>query len=430
MNLGASSSSARPTVALVRTDVLAPILEQQKLFRVALLDAQGGVLLSSTSGAPANALEPSSDARLIVSQVQSGRERFIVGAANSAVAPVRLVVDVPQSVAALTEAPLLEQLFVVGLLLASAAILVGIWIAARLSRPLESLAVVASEVGAGKFNVPIDVYGRDEVGSLATAFRTMVARLADRDEKLRVAHSALVQSEKMAAIGQLSAGLAHEVKNPLAGILGFAQLSRRKLSDPEAVRRNLDVIERETRRCSEIIGNLMQFARKDRALKQEVEINHAVQQAIAIVDHQLSLKKVKIVKDLAEGLPRVLGNANQIEQALINLMINSQQAMVDGGTVTVRSAHGDGLVQVSVEDTGPGVAPELRQTIFEPFFTTKPVGQGTGLGLSVTYGLIKDHGGDIVVDDAPSGGARFVVNLPAMAEDTAVNENDSGSRAA
>jgi signal transduction histidine kinase len=221
----------------------------------------------------------------------------------------------------------------------------------------------------------------------------------------------------MAAIGQLSAGLAHEVKNPLAGILGFAQLSKRKIDDPVALRSNLDVIERETRRCSEIIGSLMQFARQERPERQPTDVNAAVQHALSIVDHQLSLKKVRIVRELAPALPVVLGNANQLEQALINLMINAQQAMQpDGGQVTVRTTYEGDRVLVSVEDTGPGVPEEIRQRIFEPFFTTKKVGQGTGLGLSVTYGLIKDHGGDIRVGSGSTGGALFTIVLPAQSD--------------
>jgi two-component system, NtrC family, sensor kinase len=404
-------------VVFLRPDGLATLLDNQQLFRLHLLGTDRQVLLSSlsASGRPPPELRNVANARLMVSSIDAGGERVIVGHGSSQIAPVSLVVAVPQSVAALTEAPLLEQLFLVGLMLAAAAGVVGIWISRRLSRPLESLSAVAREVGAGRFDVAIGVSGRDEVGALAGALRTMIESLRDRDEKLQVANAALVQSEKMAAIGQLSAGLAHEVKNPLAGILGFTQLSKRKIDDPVSLRKNLDIIERETKRCADIIGSLMQFSRQQRSEQGSTDVNDAVNNAVLIVDHQLSLKKVRILKDLSPALPVVLGNANQLEQALINLMINAQQAMQpDGGLVTVSTACVDGQVCISVEDTGPGVPEDIRKRIFEPFFTTKKVGQGTGLGLSVTYGLIRDHGGDITVSTGRTGGARFTIALPAQ----------------
>lgn len=415
----ADDPSAGVVVAYLRPDGVRSLLEQQRMSRLQLLGADRRVMLAN--GAPLagliDALPVVSNTQLLVSNVEVGRERYLVGQGRSGVAPFSLVVDVPRAAAMLTEASLVEQLFLLALMLGGAACVVGIWISRRLSRPLESLSVVAKEVGAGRFEVPIEVDGKDEVGALATALRSMIGGLRDRDEKLQQASAALVQSEKMAAIGQLSAGLAHEVKNPLAGILGFAQLSKRKIDDPVALRNNLDVIERETRRCSEIIGSLMQFARQERPERLPTDVNGAVRHAMSIVDHQLSLKKVRLVEELAPALPVVLGNANQIEQALINLMINAQQAMQpDGGQVTVRTAYEGGQVRISVEDTGPGVPEDIRQRIFEPFFTTKKVGQGTGLGLSVTYGLIKDHGGDITVGSGSTGGALFTIVLPAQSD--------------
>lgn len=145
------------------------------------------------------------------------------------------------------------------------------------------------------------------------------------------------------------------------------------------------------------------------------EINAVVEAALQIVDHQLGVNNVKISKDLAIDLPDCEANANQLQQAIMNFAINAQQAMgSEGGSLTVRTRPGEGGgVMIEIEDTGPGIPEDIRQNIFEPFFTTKPAGQGTGLGLSVTYGIIKDHGGDIRVENvSDSGGARFVVTLP------------------
>jgi signal transduction histidine kinase len=217
----------------------------------------------------------------------------------------------------------------------------------------------------------------------------------------------------MAAVGQLSAGLAHEVKNPLAGILGFAQLSRRSLQNPETIAKNLDVIERETRRCTEIIGNLMRFSRQEPGERSATDVNVAVARAIGLVDHQLGLQKVQIETSLAEALPFAMCNANQIQQVVMNLMINAQQAMEpDGGKVRIRTRADSGRIFIEVEDEGPGVPPEIRARLFEPFFTTKRAGHGTGLGLSVSFGIVRDHDGDIFVSDAPGRGARFTIALP------------------
>jgi len=221
----------------------------------------------------------------------------------------------------------------------------------------------------------------------------------------------------MAAVGTLSAGLAHEVKNPLSAVLGYAQLSKRKLDQPEALMKNLDIIENETKRCNEIISNLMQFSRQEKGEFEQIAVNDVVIKSLAIVDHQLSLKNVKLESTLAEDIPLIAGNANQLQQVLMNLMINAQHAIgEDGGTVTLESFVQNEAVIMTVSDTGPGMTDEVAAKIFEPFFTTKPAGQGTGLGLSVTYGIIKDHGGEISVERADTGGAKFVIELPLKAE--------------
>ncbi|MCH8072565.1 MAG: two-component sensor histidine kinase, partial [Proteobacteria bacterium] len=221
------------------------------------------------------------------------------------------------------------------------------------------------------------------------------------------------QSEKMAAVGTLSAGLAHEVKNPLSAVLGYAQLAKRKLSQPDVIKKHLDIIENETRRCNEIIGNLMQFSRQEKGEFTDVTINEVVEKSVGIVDHQLGLKNVHVNMKLAPDIPEIIGNSNQLQQVLMNLAINAQQAMEpDGGTVDIATYFDNDNVYISVSDTGPGISEEVVEKIFEPFFTTKAAGEGTGLGLSVTYGIIRDHKGYIRVERADSGGARFVIALP------------------
>ena len=326
-------------------------------------------------------------------------------------------IQIPSSVVYLTARELLSNLTITALLLFAAAAIASLVFARRLSKPLEHLTEAAEKVGKGEFEVSVSLTSSDEIGALSRSFNQMTDELREREVKLAGANAALVQSEKLAAFGQLGAGIAHEVKNPLAGILGYAQLTLRKLDEDSPFRKNLNIIETETRRCTDIISNLLQFARQESTEMMPTDINAVVEAGLQIVDHQLGVNNVKISKELASDLPSCESNANQLQQAIINFAINAQQAMgSDGGSLIVRthSATGDEVV-IEIEDDGPGIPEDIKAKIFEPFFTTKPAGQGTGLGLSVTYGIIKDHGGDIGIEDVPGGGTRFVVRLPTNA---------------
>jgi len=409
-----------------RVDGLAAALARVRSFGTTLVSADQAVLLKNDAAAALPELRvaaPAAGRSATVEESMVGSDGYFVASTRSSLAPVGLVITVPRSVTYLTARSLLTQLVLTGILLVTIVTALAMFIARRLSRPIENLSQAADAVGAGNFDVAVRVDTRDEVAQLAGSFNTMAGNLREREARLQEANAQLLQSEKMAAVGQLSAGLAHEVKNPLAGILGFAQLTRRSLQDPETITRNLDVIERETRRCTEIIGNLMRFSRQEPGERAATDINVSVSRAIALVDHQLGLRKVKIETDLAGDLPRVLCNANQLQQVVMNLLINAQQAMEpDGGAVRVRTRVSDAAVVIEVDDSGPGVPADIRGRIFEPFFTTKKAGQGTGLGLSVTYGIVRDHGGDIRVGEAPGGGARFTISLPAHVDLESGNE--------
>jgi two-component system, NtrC family, sensor kinase len=430
---GRSDKGSQPVVATLRGEVLRAALRRVDSFQVTLVNAADRIVVANDatrSGAAANSRPAAPGAHsLWVGEERLNGQTYFVGSASSAVAPAMLVVRVPQAAAFLTAQDLVRQLIWLGFALVVAAAVLGIVMARRLSRPLENLSSAAETVGAGRFDVTVAVSSHDEVGLLAKSFNTMTENLRERDARLCDANRALIQSEKMAALGQLSAGLAHEVKNPLAGILGFAQLSRRKLDDPAALSANLDVIERETRRCTEIIASLMRFSRQEPAQFAATDLNDVTRRAIAIVDHQLSLKKVKVEIDCAPGLPLVNGNGNQLQQVLINLLLNAQQAMEpQGGTVRIRTWSVDAAVMISVKDDGPGIAEQHLPRIFEPFFTTKQAGQGTGLGLSVTYGIIRDHGGEISAESPPGQGAVFTIRLPVCADSGATGNAESQSR--
>ncbi len=422
----------RAVVALVTSSDLAQVLHRGKPFESVLLgaDRQAVVAIGDVDDVMywgRTALENFDGVGTSsVFEYSADGLDYIAGVSKPSIGDLIVVTRISATAAYLTARNLLDNLVLVGLVIVFIAAIFGVVVSRRITLPLERLSRAVREIAKGDFDVNVDIQSRDEIGELSTSFNDMAGELKEREESLKDAQDALVQSEKMAAVGTLSAGLAHEVKNPLSAVLGYAQLSMRKLDQPEALLKHLETIESETKRCNEIIGNLMQFSRQEKGERSQISINEVVKKSMAIVDHQLSLKGVKIESDLAENLPLISGNANQLQQVLMNLMINAQHAIGDdGGTVDVATLRKGRSVFITVSDTGPGIPEEVAAKIFEPFFTTKPAGQGTGLGLSVTYGIIQDHGGDILVTRADSGGAKFVIKLPLQQEPAVVLEEAS-----
>jgi signal transduction histidine kinase len=322
------------------------------------------------------------------------------------------IVQTPKGVAYLTARELINTLLMVSLGVLFVSALASLFWSRRMTRPIQKLSDATRAVASGNFNIQVEVGGRDELRSLSDSFNQMASELQKREGALKAAQSALIQSEKMAAFGQLGAGIAHEVKNPLAGIMGYAQLAQRKIDPESPVARHLAIIEKETKRCKVIIENLLRFARQEKTAFMPTDLNRVILDAVTIVDHQLTLNHVKIERTLSETLPKVNGNDNQLQQVCINLMINAQQAMPEGGTVHLTTRAIPPYVEIRVSDTGIGIPKENLKKIFEPFFTTKPVGTGTGLGLSVSYGLIKDHSGQILVESEEGKGTTFTLLIP------------------
>jgi len=421
-----------PVIAVVSSEELSRVLLDGRPFESALLDPDQKPLLAvgdtqdavywsrqalaSWEGAgTSGAFEYSADG-----------QDYIAAIAKTQIGNLTIITRISASAAYLTARQLLDDLFFVGLVIVLLASILGVVLSRRITRPLERLSKAVRNIGKGDFDVNVAIESSDEIGELSTSFNDMAGELKEREASLESAQQALVQSEKMAAVGTLSAGLAHEVKNPLSAVLGYAQLSKRKLSQPDALKGYLDTIEQETRRCNEIISNLMQFSRQETGERSQISINDVVRKAIGIVDHQLSLEDIRIGSEFAEDIPDIMGNANQLQQVLMNLMINAQHAIGEGGgTVDIATFVWKESVIITVSDTGPGIDADIAAKIFEPFFTTKPAGHGTGLGLSVSYGIIKDHGGEISVQRADSGGAKIVVKLPLETEPTVTLEQAS-----
>ncbi len=227
----------------------------------------------------------------------------------------------------------------------------------------------------------------------------------------------LIQSEKMVAVGQLVAGVAHEINNPLTGVLGFAQLLQTRDIDEQA-RRDAESISREAERATRIVRHLLSFARKHQPERKAVDVNAVLRECIELKAYELKVNNILIEADLDAGIPLTLADPHQLQQVFLNLINNSEQAMLDdrgSGLLKISSRLIGDSIRIVFTDSGPGVPEEVRDRIFEPFFTTKDVGKGTGLGLSVCYGVVVDHGGSILVEQGPDRGASFVIELPLVA---------------
>lgn len=285
----------------------------------------------------------------------------------------------------------------------------------RITRPINYLVGVAAQISSGDFDVKVNVNTKDEIGQLEIAFNIMAAALRERDEELKnQTNLKLMRSEKLAALGRMAAGIAHEINNPLTGVLMYGYILLENMPHDSQERKDMETIINETTRCREIIRDLLDFSRENVPEKKPVEINQVIDKAVSIIDKKLYFEKIEIVRDFSDALPGVPADSNQLQQVFINLFLNAVEAMPDGGRLVIRTAPGgDNMnVIIKITDTGTGIPPENTDKIFDPFFTTKEIGKGTGLGLAVTYGIIQKHGGQIVFESEPGRGTSFTIKLP------------------
>ncbi len=307
-------------------------------------------------------------------------------------------------------------------------------------RPVSEMLAATKNLALGGTPVPLRVRSPDELGMLGGSFNEMSAYLQyarsrleaaaddlerqveERTAALKQAQEALVTSEKLASLGTLSASIAHEINNPLAGILTFARLMSRTLETGEvddaaraACLKNLGLIQRETERCTRIVRSLLDFARARPIELREVDATAALEEALSLTQHKLQLQQVVLTKDL-DGGAIVRGDFGQLRQVFVNLVLNACDAMPDGGTLTTTAKKVDDgkSVEISVTDTGTGIAPENLSRIFDPFFTTKQM--GTGLGLSVVYGVVEKHGGSMKAQSRLGEGTTMTIRLPLAGE--------------
>lgn len=287
-------------------------------------------------------------------------------------------------------------------------------------RPITSLVHATENLGRGNLEERVELERSPlEIAALGRAFNTMVASIRERDERLqRQTQEELMRSDRLAMIGQLAAGVAHEINNPLGSILLFSRLLLQQAPAEGTVRQNLERIEKETKRCHTIVQSLLEFARQREPKIEVVVVNDLLEKTIKLFENQFLFHNIEVNQDYQPDLPTIHADPGQLQQVFMNIIINAADAMKGRGqlTITTRAAEKDGQVEISVVDTGCGIPPEEIQRIFEPFFTTKGVGHGTGLGLSVSYGIVQRHGGTLRVSSRVGKGSTFVVVLPRSKE--------------
>lgn len=269
------------------------------------------------------------------------------------------------------------------------------------------------------YNQDGEIVGCEGIGKDMTRLKTMTEQL--------------INHEKMASVGQMAAGVAHEINTPLGIILGYTQLMMDDYDKNSDEFTNLQVVERQTKACRRIVADLLKFSRQAESAKTAININKIILEILAVTEHNLNINGIKVVRNFADDLPQIFGDSEKLHQVFINLFNNAQYAMEKGGQITLSTENQGSEVMVSIGDNGTGIAEDIKNRIFDPFFTTKDVGKGTGLGLSVTYGIIKDHGGHIEVEspvtetdnDSSGGGTVFHIWLPIMKSSP---ENDEEHR--
>jgi two-component system NtrC family sensor kinase len=314
-----------------------------------------------------------------------------------------------------------------------------LWVWLVIHRPIHELAAGTEKVAKGDLSYRLPLRSKDELGALAESFNKMTADLAAahseltesartleervrrKTGELEQAYHSLLASEKLASIGKLAATVAHEVNNPLFGVLTYARLTLKALqiaaippAEKSKMLENLLVIERESRRCGEIMKNLLTFARQSPPQRAPNDINPLLERAASLIRHQFELQEIELERHLTPGLPPAFCDQGQIQQLFLILLVNAAEAMPHGGTVVVTTAESpaDKALILRVRDTGVGIGPEDLARIFEPFFTTKEDRHRTGLGLAIARSIVENHGGTISVTSVPGEGSEFAIKLP------------------
>jgi two-component system NtrC family sensor kinase len=298
-------------------------------------------------------------------------------------------------------------------------------------RPLATMAAATRRIAAGDLDHKVPITSGDEVGVLAQSFNAMVDSLRvardelegwaqtledkvqERTAELVHVQSKMAEADRLASLGRMAAGVAHEINNPMGGILTFASLGLQDLPDDHPQRRNFEIIIKQTMRCRDIVRGLLEFSRQTEATPTPTDVDDVIDKTLALLQQQASFQNVRTHRIAADDLPRILIDPGHLQQVVLNLLVNAVDAMEEKGDLTVRTGlSSDGRdILIHVQDTGKGIPKDVLPMIFEPFFTTKEVGRGTGLGLAIVHGIVTRAHGRVEVGTSPSG-TTFTVSLP------------------
>jgi len=337
-----------------------------------------------------------------------------------------------------------QTMVAAGVITLLAGLLSAAFILWMVRRPVQQLIAGTQQVANGNLDTEIAVHNRNEVGQLAVAFNSMTrdlrsarqeltawsdrleAGLQEKTEELSRTQRQVAHMDKMASLGKLAATVAHELNNPLAGILNYAKLVERKLAElspipkGEELGRYLSLIQKEASRTGTIVRGLLAFARPSGAAMTQHSLNSVIERSVMLVNHHIEMADIKLDVEPIDGDDQVLCDGDQLQQAIVALLVNAVEAMPNGGTLRISGRSSDHSVQFSVADSGLGIPEHAILHIFEPFFSSKEQGTGVGLGLAVVYGIVRHHSGEIEVDSAVDRGTTFTVTLP---RDPARNDN-------
>jgi two-component system NtrC family sensor kinase len=302
----------------------------------------------------------------------------------------------------------------------------------RIIKPLQQMVLATQIIAKGDLKHKLHVKSKDEIGALAKSFdrmteelrkanqelidwgKTLEKKVEERTKEIREMQTHLIQQEKLASLGKLAAGIAHEINNPLGGILIYSHLLLEDMKKEDPRYDNLAKIVRETTRCKDIVKGLLQFAHPKEPEAIQIDINAALDNALSLLESQSVFQNITIKKQFSSDLPPVVADRSQLQQVFINIILNAADAMSNEGILFLKTYMGGGgqFINISISDTGHGIKKEDRSRLFEPFFTTKEVGTGTGLGLAICYSIIQKHGGTIEVESEVGKGSTFTVKLP------------------
>ena len=314
-------------------------------------------------------------------------------------------------------------LIFLSIVLISMIIVLGIssLLARNILKPVQELVHASGQWAQGNLDYRVRISGSDEISKLCETFNEMASSLKERDDKLRAyADQQIMKSERLSTLGRLAAGVAHEINNPLGGVLMYTHLALEDVEDKEVLRKNLEKTIAEASRCKDVVKGLFDFAHQTEPKVELANINDIIERTLQVIKNQVLFKNIIIMKEMHPSLPKLSVDIGQMQQVFTNIILNAADAMVGNGQLTVKTSQTDDNKNIKIEivDTGHGIKSENIDKIFEPFFTTKEVGNGTGLGLAVSYGIITNHHGTIEVQSEYGHGAVFIIELPVNQKET------------